>query len=364
MANAASVATRRRRSATPTSPRCRACRSSPVYGPDDGEFPGEYPYTRGPYASMYRSKLWTMRMFAGFGTAVDTNRRFHDLLAAGGDGLSTAFDLPTLMGRDSDDALALGEVGKCGVAVDTLADVEDLYRGIDLGAVTTSMTINGPAAIVFAMFVANAEANGVDARAARRHAPERHPEGVPGAEGVHLPAAPVAAARPRHDHVLHGRDAEVAHDLGVRLPHPRSGLDRRAGARVHARERLRVRRARARGRTRRRRVRAAPLVLLQRARRLLRGDRQVPRRPSDLGALDARPLRRAGASGRCSCGSTPRPPACRSPRSSPRSTSCAPRSRRSPACSAARRACTRTRWTRRSRCRPRRPPASRCGPSR
>ena len=132
-----------------------------VYGPADGEFPGEYPYTRGPYASMYRSKLWTMRMFAGFGTAVDTNRRFHDLLAAGGDGLSTAFDLPTLMGRDSDDALALGEVGKCGVAVDTLADVEDLYRGIDLGEVTTSMTINGPAAIVFAMFVANAEATGV-----------------------------------------------------------------------------------------------------------------------------------------------------------------------------------------------------------
>jgi methylmalonyl-CoA mutase, N-terminal domain len=133
----------------------------PVYGPDDAEFPGAFPYTRGPYASMYRSKLWTMRMFAGFGTAVDTNRRFHDLLAAGSDGLSTAFDLPTLMGRDSDDLLALGEVGKCGVAVDTLADVEDLYRGIGLGAVTTSMTINGPAAIVFAMFVATAEANGV-----------------------------------------------------------------------------------------------------------------------------------------------------------------------------------------------------------
>src|SRR4051794_25370764 len=134
----------------------------PVYGPDDAERPGQYPYTRGPYASMYRSKLWTMRMFAGFGTAIDTNRRFHELLTAGGDGLSTAFDLPTLMGRDSDDELALGEVGKCGVAVDTLADVEDLYAGIDLGAVTTSMTINGPAAIVFAMFVANAEATGVE----------------------------------------------------------------------------------------------------------------------------------------------------------------------------------------------------------
>jgi methylmalonyl-CoA mutase, N-terminal domain len=132
----------------------------PVYGPDDGLFPGQYPYTRGPYASMYRSKLWTMRMFAGFGIAPDTNRRFHELLDAGSDGLSTAFDLPTLMGRDSDDELALGEVGKCGVAIDTLADVEDLYRGIDVGAVTTSMTINGPAAILLAMFVANAERQG------------------------------------------------------------------------------------------------------------------------------------------------------------------------------------------------------------
>jgi methylmalonyl-CoA mutase N-terminal domain/subunit len=132
----------------------------PVYGPVEGEFPGLYPYTRGPYASMYRSKLWTMRMFAGFGTALDTNERFRELLAAGGDGLSTAFDLPTLMGRDSDDPHALGEVGKCGVAVDTLADVEDLYRGIDLGATTTSMTINSPAAILLAMYVRAAERAG------------------------------------------------------------------------------------------------------------------------------------------------------------------------------------------------------------
>jgi len=136
----------------------------PLYGPDeppaDVGFPGQYPYTRGPYASMYRSKPWTMRMFAGFGTAEDTNQRFKEILASGGDGLSTAYDLPTLMGRDSDDPLAEGEVGKCGVAVDTLADVEDLYAGIDLGATTTSMTINAPAAVIFAMFVANAEAQG------------------------------------------------------------------------------------------------------------------------------------------------------------------------------------------------------------
>src|SRR4051812_12765076 len=134
----------------------------PVYGPEDGEaaFPGQYPYTRGPYASMYRSKLWTMRMFAGFGTAEDTNVRFREILRAGGAGLSTAFDLPTLMGRDSDDPHALGEVGRCGVAVDTLADVEDLFADIDLGAVTTSMTINSPAAMLLAMYVATAEKAG------------------------------------------------------------------------------------------------------------------------------------------------------------------------------------------------------------
>jgi methylmalonyl-CoA mutase N-terminal domain/subunit len=132
----------------------------PVYGPDDGEFPGEWPYTRGPYASMFRGKLWTMRMFAGFGTASDTNTRFKELLRAGGTGLSVAFDLPTLMGTDSDDAAALGEVGKAGVAVDTLDDMETLFDGIDLGAVSTSMTINSPAPIVMAMYVAVGEEHG------------------------------------------------------------------------------------------------------------------------------------------------------------------------------------------------------------
>ncbi len=134
----------------------------PVYGPDDGEFPGVYPYTRGPYASMYRSKLWTMRMFAGFGTAEDTNWRFKEIIKAGGDGLSTAFDMPTLLGIDSDDPMALGEVGRCGVAIDSLADMEDLYRDIDLGSITTSMTINSPAAVLLAMFVAQAEKAGVN----------------------------------------------------------------------------------------------------------------------------------------------------------------------------------------------------------
>jgi len=131
-----------------------------VYG--DGPAPGEFPYTRGVHPDMYRSRLWTMRMFAGFGMAGDTNARFHELLKAGGTGLSTAFDMPTLMGRDSDHDWALGEVGRAGVAVDTVEDVADLFAGIDLGAVSTSMTINGPAPILLAMYVAVAEDGGVE----------------------------------------------------------------------------------------------------------------------------------------------------------------------------------------------------------
>ncbi len=132
----------------------------PVYG--DDLFPGQYPYTRGIYPSMYRSRLWTMRMFAGFGTAEDTNLRFKELLRNGGTGLSTAFDMPTLMGRDSDSEWSLGEVGRAGVAVDTLADMEDLFADIDLSQVSTSMTINGPAATLLAMYVAVAEQTGVE----------------------------------------------------------------------------------------------------------------------------------------------------------------------------------------------------------
>jgi methylmalonyl-CoA mutase N-terminal domain/subunit len=110
---------------------------------------------------MYRSRLWTMRMFAGFGTAVDTNKRFKDIIAAGGQGLSTAFDMPTLLGLDSDDPMALGEVGRCGVAIDSLSDMRDLFADINLATITTSMTINSPAAVLLALFVAQAEESGV-----------------------------------------------------------------------------------------------------------------------------------------------------------------------------------------------------------
>ncbi len=124
-------------------------------------FPGEYPFTRGIHPTMYRSRLWTMRQFAGFGTARQTNERFKYLLEQGQTGLSVAFDLPTLMGRDSDDDMARGEVGREGVAIDSLADMELLFDGIPLGEVSTSMTINAPAAVLFAMYLAVAEKQGV-----------------------------------------------------------------------------------------------------------------------------------------------------------------------------------------------------------
>ena len=135
----------------------------PDWDPDrDLGLPGEPPYARGIHSTMHRSRLWTMRQFAGFGAAEDTNQRFRYLLAQGQTGLSTAFDLPTLMGYDSDHPLAEGEVGKCGVAISSLADMEVLFDKIPLAKVTTSMTINSPAAIIWAMYLAVAEKQGAD----------------------------------------------------------------------------------------------------------------------------------------------------------------------------------------------------------
>ncbi len=131
-----------------------------AYGEKLG-MPGEYPFTRGVQATMYRGRLWTMRQYAGFSTAEESNRRYRYLLEQGSTGLSVAFDLPTQVGIDSDDELALGEVGRVGVAVDTLADMEDLFRGIPLDKVSTSMTINSPAAVLLAMYIAVAEKQGV-----------------------------------------------------------------------------------------------------------------------------------------------------------------------------------------------------------
>src|SRR4051794_33173324 len=149
--------------------------NEPLYTPDNAAvdyhadlgFPGVFPFTRGVYPSMYRGRLWTMRQFAGFGTAAETNQRFRYLLEHGQTGLSTAFDMPTLMGYDSDHGRSLGEVGREGVAIDSLADMETLFDGIPLGEVSTSMTINSPAAMLLAFYVAVGEKQGVAASALR-----------------------------------------------------------------------------------------------------------------------------------------------------------------------------------------------------
>ena len=246
--------------------------------------PGEFPFTRGVYPSMYRGRLWTMRQFAGFGTAEETNERFRYLLDHGQTGLSHRVRHAELMGYDSDHARSLGEVGREGVAVDSLDDMETLFAGIDLGAghgLDDDQRAGGDHARLLR------RRGGGERRAARpprRHDPGRHPQGVHRPEGVVLPGRPGDAAARRHDRVVGARAAALAPGLDLRLPHPRGRLDRRAGARVHAQGRPDLRRAGGRARARRRRVRAAAELLLQRAHRLLRGDREVPRGAPDLGA--------------------------------------------------------------------------------
>ena len=262
--------------------------------------PASYPFTRGVYETMYRGKPWTMRQFAGFGTAEETNRRFRYLLDHGQTGLSTAFDMPTLMGYDSDHPRSLGEVGREGVAVDTLADMEDLFAGIPLDQVTTSMTVNAPAAVVLAPVHVRGRAPGRAARAAGRHDPGRHPQGVHRPEGVDLPARALDAADDRHDRVVHASTMPRWHPVSI------SGYHIREAGATAAQELAftladgfaYVERCVERGHGRRR-VRAAAVVLLQRPHRLLRGDRQVPRRAPDLGARAARNGTARSRSARC-----------------------------------------------------------------
>jgi methylmalonyl-CoA mutase N-terminal domain/subunit len=233
---------------------------------DIGE-PGAFPYTRGIHQSGYRGKLWTMRQFAGFGTPEETNARYKALLAAGGTGLSVAFDLPTLMGRDPDHPLSLGEVGKCGVNITSLADMETLFDGIALGDITTSMTINSPAAMIFAMYLVVAEQQGADwATLSGTIQNDILKEFIAQKEYIFPPRPSMRLITDVFAFCADG--AALEHDFGERLSHPRSRCDRAAGAGVHAARRHRVRAVGRRRRARRRRLRAADLVLLQRPQRL------------------------------------------------------------------------------------------------
>ena len=272
----------------------------PLYSPDTVEidyerdlgYPGVYPFTRGVYPSMYRGRLWTMRQFAGFGTAEETNVRFRYLLEHGQTGLSTAFDMPTLMGYDSDHPKSLGEVGREGVAIDSLEDMEQLFAGIPLDEVSTSMTINAPAAMLLAFYICVGEEQGV-ARDRLRGTIQTDilKEYIAQKEWI-FPPEPSMRLCVDMIEFCAKRGAAVAPGVDLRLPHPGGRLDRRPGARLHPRRRVRLRRGGGGPGPRRRRLRPAALVLLQRAHRLLRGDREVPRRPAHLGARAARAVRR------------------------------------------------------------------------
>ena len=224
-----------------------------------------------------------MRQYSGFGTAVQTNERFRYLLEQGQSGLSVAFDLPTQMGTTPTTRSATGEVGKVGVAISSLEDMEELLAGIPLDKVSTSMTINATASILLAFYVAVAKRQGIDPARDLGDDPERSLEGVHRPRDVHLSAGAVATHHDRPVRVVRRAHAEVEHDLDLRLPHARGRSDGGAGGRVHAGQRDRLLRGGDRARPSVRLVRRAPLVLLQRARELLRGGREVPRRAAPAG---------------------------------------------------------------------------------
>ena len=210
------------------------------YARDIGN-PGEYPYVRGIHPSGYRGKLWTMRQFAGFGTPEETNARYKELIAAGGTGLSVAFDLPTLMGRDPDHELSLGEVGKCGVSITSLADMERLFEGISLADISTSMTINSPAPMIFAMYLVVAEQQGADlAKISGTIQNDILKEFIAQKEYI-FPPRPSMRLITDIFQFCAAHVPQVEHHLGERLPHPRSGLDGPAGTGLHAARRPRVR---------------------------------------------------------------------------------------------------------------------------
>ena len=271
----------------------------PVYTPLDFpgngdsriELPGEYPYTRGIHPTMYRGRLWTMRQFAGFGTAEDTNERYKFLLERGQTGLSVAFDFPTLMGYDSDHPRSEGEVGKCGVAVSSLADMETLFDGIPLDRVSTSMTINGPAAMLFCFYVAAAERQGVPIDQLQGTIQNDILKEYMAQHAWIFPAEPALKVIVDLFEWASRAYAQVEHHLDLGVPHPRGRRDCRSGARLHARQWFLLcgawRGPRARGRP----VRASALVLLGRPQRLLRGDRKVTRGSPDLGPAHARAIR-------------------------------------------------------------------------
>ena len=277
---------------------------------EDVGLPGRFPYTRGPYPTMYRARPWTMRQIAGFGTPEDTNERFHYLIAQGQTGISVDFDMPTLMGFDSDDPSAFGEVGREGVAIDPLDDMEALFDGIDLEQISVSMTINPTAWILLAMYVAVAEERGIRPRQARpaRCRPTSSRSTSRRRSGSTRSRASMRIVR---DMITFCRRAPAAlqPDQHLRLPHLRGRGERRC-RRPPSRWRSRVayvREVTARAWTS---TTFAPRLsfFFVSPLRLLRGGREVPGAAPRLREDHARRVRRPEARSRCGCASTARPP--------------------------------------------------------
>ena len=264
-----------------------------AYGPEDMEgidflntWPGVAPYLRGPYPTMYTTQPWTIRQYAGFSTAEDSNAFYRRNLAAGQMGLSIAFDLATHRGYDSDHPRVAGDVGMAGVAIDSIYDMRTLFDGIPLDKMTVSMTMNGAVLPIMALYIVAGEEQGVSAGKARGHHPERHPQRVHGAQHLHLSAGGVDADRLRHLQLHLREDAEVQFDLDFRLSHAGSRGDGRSRTRLYAGRRARICEGGCCGGPRHRQVCAAALLLLGHRHELLHGSGEDARRPHDLGQAD------------------------------------------------------------------------------
>ena len=256
--------------------------------------PGAPPFTRGIHEGMYRDRLWTMRQYAGFASPEDTNERYRYLIEHGSTGLSMAFDLPTQLGRDSDDPLCHGEVGRTGVPIDTIEDMRICFDQIPLDGVSTSMTINAPAAILLLLYELVGEEQGVPSEKLRGTVQNDVLKEYMARGNYIYPPAPTMRLTTDIFEYCHDERAEMEHDLDLRLPHPREGLLGRAGGRLHPLQRDRLRRGGARAGPEDRRVRPPPRLLLQLPQQRLPGGRQVPRGAADVGedrrgALRGRP---------------------------------------------------------------------------
>ena len=255
--------------------------------------PGAYPYTRGVHPEMYRKQLWTMRQYAGYASAKESNERYRYLLEHGSTGLSMAFDLPTQLGLDSDDERCRGEVGRTGVAIDSIDDMRTAFDSIPLDKVSTSMTINAPAAVLLLLYELVGEEQGVPSEQLRGTTQnDVLKEYIARGNFIYPPQGSMRLTTDLFAYCQRER-SEVEHDLDLGLPLPRAGRLGRPGGRVHAGQRDRLRPGGDRRRPRGRRVRASPGLLLQRPQQRLPGGGEVPRRAEDVGRDHARPLRRA-----------------------------------------------------------------------